>query len=86
MTTFAEDYRPIFMAVTVGFLGWAFYVTYRSNVRSKVMTFNKVMLWAVTGVAVVMLFFPTVVTDFVSPGDRITADMDRTVISIEGMT
>jgi hypothetical protein len=86
MTTFAEEYRPIFMAVTFGLLGWAFYVTYRSSVRSRVMTFNKVVLWAVTAVAVVLLFFPMAVTDFVAPGDRITADMDRTVISIEGMT
>jgi drug/metabolite transporter (DMT)-like permease len=86
MTTFVEEYRPIFMAVTIGLLGWAFYVTYRSRIRSHVVTFNKVILWAVTVVAVVLLFFPTVVTDSFAPANRITADMDRTVISIEGMT
>ena len=86
MTTFAEEYRPIFMAVTFGLLGWAFYTTYRSSIRSRVMTFNKVVLWAVTVVAVFLLFFPMVLTDLITPADAITADMDRTVISIEGMT
>jgi hypothetical protein len=74
------------MTVTFGLLGWAFYVTYRSSSRSPVMAFNKVILWAVTVAVAFLLFFPTVVTDFVTPGDRFTADMDRTVISIEGMT
>ena len=74
------------MTVTVGLLGWAFYVTYRSSSRSNVVTFNKVVLWAVTVCVVGLLFFPTVITNFVADGDRITADMDRTVISIEGMT
>ena len=86
MTTFVEAYRPIFMIVTFGLLGWAFYVTYRSSMQSRVMTFNKVILWSVTVVAVVLLFFPMLLTDFVGSGDRITADMDRTVIRIEGMT
>ena len=86
MTTFAEQYRPILMAVTLAFLAWAFYVTYRSSIRSPAMTFNKVMLWAVTVAVVGLLFFPTLLTDFVAPGDQFTADMDRTVISIEGMT
>lgn len=86
MTTFVEEHRPIFMAVTFGLLGWAFYVTYRSRVRSRIMVMNKVILWAVTAAAVVLLFFPAVVTDYVTPGERITADMDRIVISIEGMT
>ena len=50
------------------------------------MTMNKVMLWAVTIIAVVFLFFPQVFTSFVAADDQFTADMDRTVISIEGMT
>lgn len=80
-----EDYRPIFMVVTFAFLGLAFYLTYRSRNRSGVMTFNKVMLWAVTVIAVVFLFSPQV-TDLFASADKFTADMDRTVISIEGMT
>lgn len=74
------------MVVTFGFLGLAFYLTYRSRNRSRVMTFNKVMLWTVTVVAVVFLFFPQAVTGLFASGDKFTADMDRTVITIEGMT
>lgn len=97
MTTFLEQYRPIFIAVTFGFLGAAFYLTYRprrgaaneSEQRtptSKLMAANKVMLWAVTVVAVVFLFFPQAVSGLFASGDEFTADMQRTVIQIEGMT
>lgn len=94
MTAVMQEYRPIFMAVTFGFLGFAFYLTYRprgaaaaqGGPRSNIMTMNKVMLWAVTGIAVVFLFFPQAFTGFVTADDQFTADMDRTVISIEGMT
>ncbi len=54
--------------------------------RSTIMTFNRVMLWAVTVVAVVFLFFPQAVTNLFASGDEITADMQQTVIEIEGMT
>ena len=101
MTTFVADYRPIFIVVTFGFLGLAFYLTYRPRGtaaadndnssapavrRSNIMTMNKVMLWGVTVIAVVFLFFPQTVTDLFASGDKFTDDMDRTVISIEGMT
>lgn len=97
MTAVMQEYRPIFMVVTFGFLGFAFYLTYRprrasttapspGGPRSNIMTMNKVMLWAVTIIAVVFLFFPQVFTSFVAADDQFTADMDRTVISIEGMT
>ena len=80
------------MVVTFGFLGLAFYLTYRprrttaGRHRSNIMTMNKVMLWAVTVIAVVFLFFPQTVTGLFASNDVFTADMDRTVISIEGMT
>ncbi len=87
------------MVVTFGFLGFAFYFTYRprrattvgnggapASRRSSIMTFNKVMLWAVTVFAVVFLFFPQTMTDLLASPDEFTSDMDRTVISIEGMT
>jgi heme/copper-type cytochrome/quinol oxidase subunit 2 len=82
------------MVVTFGFLGFAFYLTYRprrttaaqGGPRSNIMTMNKVMLWAVTVIAVVFLFFPQAFTSFGAADDQFTADMDRTVISIEGMT
>ena len=87
--TMLEEYRPVFTVVTFGFLGVAFYLTYRPRSqaagRSGWMTFNKIMLWAVTVVAVVMLCFPQVSTLF-SSGNRFTADMQRTIFQIEGMT
>ena len=105
MTTVLQDYRPIFIVVTFGFLGAAFYLTYRPRrstaiadeegrtpaatrrrQQSKIMTFNKVMLWAVTLIAVVFLFFPQAVTNLFATSGEFTADMERTVIHIEGMT
>ncbi len=51
------------------------------------MALNKVMLWAVTALAVVFLFFPQYVTGLIGAGnDEITADMTRTELAIEGMT
>lgn len=50
------------------------------------MALNKVMLWAVTAIAIAFLFFPQVFTNFTSPSDGFTADMQRVVIQIEGMT
>ena len=94
MTTFMKDYRPIFMTITFGFLGTAFYLTYRprgastagSTGRSKIMALNKIMLWAVTVIAVVFLFFPQAITGLFASDDNFTADMQQTVIRIEGMT
>ena len=101
-----EAYRPIFMVVTFGFLGMAFYFTYRprhtanaaadccslsvessGKRRFNMMAFNKVMLWTVTLMAVVFLFFPQAVTGLIGTGsDKITADMTRTEIKVVGMT
>jgi hypothetical protein len=47
---------------------------------------NKIMLWAVTVMAVVFLFFPQAITGLFASGTEITADMDRTVIKVVGMT
>lgn len=82
------------MAVTFAFLAFAFYLTYRprrgaataASPRTSIMTFNKILLWGVTVVAVIFLFFPQAFTSFAAPADGFTADMDRTVITIEGMT
>jgi hypothetical protein len=105
MVTFLQDYRPIFMVVTFGFLGSAFYLTYRprpggaagndadkgsvatvASPTSRIMKMNKIMLWVVTVVAVVFLFFPQAVTSLFASGDEVTADMQQSVITIEGMT
>lgn len=85
------------MAVTFGLLGVAFYLTYRPRRPSpdrsasgapaaKIMAFNKVMLWAVTAIAVAFLFFPQTITSLWATNDVVTTDMERTVIRIEGMT
>ena len=85
------------MVVTFGLLGSAFYLTYRPRATSangsasgtpasKIMTFNKVMLWGVTVIVVAFLFFPQAATSLLATDDFVTADMERTVLSIEGMT
>ena len=93
------------MVVTFGFLGTAFYFTYRprraaggdvedccapaatrGGRRLNMMAVNKAMLWAVTVMAIVFLFFPQLVTGLFASGGEFTADMHRTVIRVEGMT
>lgn len=80
------------MVVTFAFLGGAFYLTYRprpnqrDQSRSTIMKLNRVMLWAVAAIAVIFLFFPQAITGLYASGDVVTADMERTVITIEGMT
>ena len=105
MTKALETYRPVFIVVTFGFLGSAFYLTYRprrtaaggaedccaqpaaiGRRRFDMMTLNKIMLWAVTVMAVVFLFFPQYVTGLFRSSGEITAEMRRTVININGMT
>lgn len=103
MTQALEEYRPYFMVVTFGFLGAAFYLTYRprkagSEVedccapaadgkrRFNMMTMNKIMLWGVTAMAVVFLFFPQTVMGLFTSNTEMTADMDQSVIKVIGMT
>ena len=104
MTAALEEYRPVFMVVTFGFLGTAFYVTYRprrvvvtgaqdccqpqsGKRRVSMMAMNKAMLWVVTAMAVAFLFFPQFFTSLMVDGnEKITADMTRTVVKVEGMT
>lgn len=55
--------------------------------RFSMMAFNKGMLWVVTVLAVVFLFFPQYVTGlFVGGNDEIGRDMTRTELIIGGMT
>jgi len=111
MSQALESYRVPFMVVTFGFLGIAFYFTYRprrANAggttdaqpaaepnatpappvkrRFNMMAMNKVMLWAVTVMAVLFLFFPQSITGLFAADDEFTSDMQRTVLVVEGMT
>ena len=54
--------------------------------RSTLLTMNKVILWVVTLLVIVFLFFPERETGLFTSSDMFTADMDRCVINIEGMT
>lgn len=110
-----EAYRPLFMVVTFGFLGTAFYFTYRPKKAAvevghgccsiesveaedccaptgkrcfNMMALNKVMLWAVTVLAVTFLFFLSYVGLLFGEGDYapVTENMSRAVFQIEGMT
>ncbi len=55
--------------------------------RFNMMTMNKVMLWGVTAMAVLFLFFPSYVGVFLG-GDAtaVTGEMNRAAIKVEGMT
>jgi hypothetical protein len=100
MTTFLRDYRPIFMTATFALLGVAFFMTYRPRPAadgrdaqganpggmSRMMTFNKFMLWGATAVSVVLLFFPQAVTGFFAPENEVAPEMHQTLIKVEGMT
>ncbi len=56
--------------------------------KAGIMVFNKVMLWAVTVLAVVFLLFPSYVGLLLgAASDRMSAEeMNRTVIHVDGMT
>lgn len=55
--------------------------------RFNMMAMNKVMLWGVTVLAVVFLFFPSTVTGLLGSGsEQVTAGMTRTELRIKGMT
>jgi copper chaperone CopZ len=54
--------------------------------RINMMSLNKAMLWVVTALAVVFLLFPHYVGRLLgTTSDAVTADMQRTVVAIEGM-
>ena len=111
-----DAYRPLFIALTVVFLGGSFYYTYRPRKaasasedccatakdccaapgptgerRFDMMTFNKVMLWGVTVLAVAFLFFPNYMKFFLAgagSGEPATNNplVRTTTFSVKGMT
>ena len=81
------------MTITLALLGTAFYFAYRPSsggaAASKIMAFNKAMLWAVTLVVSVFLFFPQAADGLFTSNEEnnvVTEDMQKTVVKIEGMT
>lgn len=55
--------------------------------RINMMMVNKAMLWVVTAMAIFFLFFPGYFAKLMGAGEEaITADMQRSVIQVEGMT
>ena len=92
-----ETYRPLFIVATVGFLGTAFYLTYRPKnsdsccdtdgaCRPVNQRFSRAMLWIVTLLAFSFLFFPSYVGLLVGQSSKVADGMDQTIIQIEGMT
>jgi mercuric ion transport protein len=59
-----EPYRPIFMVSAVGFLGYAFYKTYRRPANAadccppERLRVQKIVLWAATVLTLTGIFFP----------------------------
>ncbi|HEX9459047.1 MAG TPA: mercuric transporter MerT family protein [Thermoanaerobaculia bacterium] len=67
-----EPLRPVFAIITFGFLGAAFYMTYRKRPAEvcdpdsvcatrgvdRVQRFNRIMLWIAAAIAVIVLTFP----------------------------
>lgn len=93
-----ERYRPIFMLITFGFLGFAFYKVY-SNPKTeccetdshcanpKADKINKIALWSVTVLVVGMLISPNIIGAFASKSTTTqTVPTKKVVLSIEGMT
>jgi hypothetical protein len=59
-----ERYRPFFILITFGFLGMAFYFTYRKEKNAdaccelKSNRIKKIVLWVIATIAIVLLLFP----------------------------
>ncbi len=106
-----QEYRPWLMVVTFGFLGLAFYLSYRPSVsrllrrrasaeavpgdaasaeaggtRRTLLAVNRIMLWIVTAIVLLFVFVPQTVWQSPATGGGLTADMQQTLIQIEGMT
>lgn len=71
-----EAYRPLFIIVATALLGTAFYFTYKKKpaeecadgtycANPKSDRINKIILWVATGLVVIAIFFPTIISVFV---------------------
>jgi len=99
--TVLQPYRPIFIIVTLLFLGYAFYRVYRkpkeedcepgsycANPKSD--RINKIALWTVTLLVIGLLVFPYLVpmTSQASTATPVTTPVktEKVVLSVQGMT
>lgn len=93
-----ERYRPIFMLITFGFLGFAFYKVY-SKLKTECCEtdsycanpqadkINKMALWGVTILVVGMLISPNAIGAFASKSTTTqTVPTKQVVLNVEGMT
>lgn len=95
--TALEKYRPIFMAVTFGFLGFAFYKAYKPGAEAcsvdgpcaddKARRTSKFILWILTALISVLLAFPYAAPYiFAGTVDTSPVAEKAVVLHIEGMT
>lgn len=96
--TALEPYRPIFIIVTLGFLGFAFYGAYR---KPKTETCHaegacarpgskerlKIILWIVAGLILVLLAFPYLVA-YVYAGNEGAGktEVEKVILEVKNMT
>lgn len=93
-----EPYRPIFMAVTVVFLGFAFYKVYAGKKEEscapgsvcsnpKVGRFNKIVLWMFAVLVFVLLVFPYAVPYvFAAETSEAQAQTKQVTLDVKNMT
>ena len=93
-----DPYRPIFMTLTLLFLGFAFYKVYKKPkaeeckdgsycANPKADKINKVVFWSITVLIGGMFIFPNVVPYLsASTNTTITNDTNRITLDVQGMT
>ncbi|MBS1258563.1 MAG: hypothetical protein MAG551_01622 [Candidatus Scalindua arabica] len=91
-----EKYRPLFMTITIAFIGMAFYLTYCKNKsdeccdinKARIDRIKKIVLWTITVIAVSLLLFPYLYGIFGKSDSvaQMNDDLQKVVITVEGMT
>ena len=95
--TALEPYRPLFIGLTLVFLGYAFYGVYRrpaaescepgsACAHPRASVINKIALWVVTILAAGIMAFPYVVPVGSCGTTSSALQTERAVLAMEGMT